>query len=223
MLKSYEELRKINVRPFCKERDCIPYLPYNKCIDLLRENGAEEAHFVPVDNPKTHSSVFETETVFADKNGITNRCYETKIEIHIDGKLYPMKSPIMNGANPVRDNSMSQQRVWNSMARSFVKGVAMYTGLGFDLWLEGEEAEQKQQAAADQHHDIMKVKEQVLQTLTAIQKEGNMTRSDIASRMSRSEEELVSYINQYDILLAVENNLMYILKQIRQEVPNDRR
>lgn len=33
---------------------------------------------------------------------------------------------------------MSQQRVWNSMCRSFVKCVAIHTGLGFDLWLKEE-------------------------------------------------------------------------------------
>ena len=44
----------------------------------------------------------------------------------------------MNGSNPVKDNSMSQQRVWNSMCRSFVKCVAIHTGLGFDLWLKEE-------------------------------------------------------------------------------------
>ena len=38
----------------------------------------------------------------------------------------------------VKDNSMSQQRVWNSMCRAFVKCVAIHTGLGFDLWLKEE-------------------------------------------------------------------------------------
>ena len=46
----------------------------------------------------------------------------------------------MNGANPVKDNSMSQQRVWNSMCRAFVKCVAINTGLGFDLWAKEENA-----------------------------------------------------------------------------------
>ena len=49
-----------------------------------------------------------------------------------------MQSPVMNGSNPVKDNSMSQQRVWNSMCRSFVKCVAIHTGLGFNLWLKEE-------------------------------------------------------------------------------------
>ena len=34
---------------------------------------------------------------------------------------------------------MSQQRVWNSMTRSFVKCVAIHTGLGFDLWMKEEQ------------------------------------------------------------------------------------
>ena len=49
-----------------------------------------------------------------------------------------MQTPVMNGANPVKDNSMSQQRVWNSMCRAFVKCVAIHTGLGFNLWLKEE-------------------------------------------------------------------------------------
>ena len=36
---------------------------------------------------------------------------------------------------------MSQQRVWNSMCRSFVKCVAIHTGLGFGLWLKSEMGE----------------------------------------------------------------------------------
>lgn len=56
----------------------------------------------------------------------------------IDDMEYIMQSPVMNGSNPVKDNSMSQQRVWNSMCRSFVKCVAIHTGLGFNLWLKEE-------------------------------------------------------------------------------------
>ena len=56
----------------------------------------------------------------------------------IDDKEYEMQTPVMNGANPVKDNSMSQQRVWNSMCRAFVKCVAIHTGLGFKLWIKEE-------------------------------------------------------------------------------------
>ena len=94
-LKPWDELRKIDVRPFCEERDEMLYLNWAKCISLLHENGAKVVRWTPIPDEKT-------------------------------------------GTNPVKDNSMSQQRVWNSMCRSFVKCVAINTGLGFDLWLKEE-------------------------------------------------------------------------------------
>lgn len=214
MLKPYEELRKIDVSDYTEKRDGADYLPYNKCIDLLHENGAEVVYFLPVQNPKTGGSLYESETVFEDKNGVKNRCYETRIEIHIDDKVYYMQSPVMNGANPVKDNSMSQQRVWNSMTRSFVKAVAMYTGLGFSLWLKEEEDERKAQNQADQYHDIMQVQNRVFETITAIQKKGNLTIADIAEKMDRSEDELRTYLKYYGILNAVEHNLNVILQKL---------
>lgn len=214
-LKGYDELRKVDVTPFCETRDGADYLPYNKCIDLLHENGAEIVYFIPVPNPKTGSSLYETETIFTDSKGNTNRCYETKIEIHIDDKVYYMQSPVMNGANPVKDNSMSQQRLWNSMTRSFVKAVAMYTGLGFSLWLKEEENERKEQYMADVYHDINKVQERVFETVTAIQKKGNLSLGQIAEKMGRTEDELSQYLKMYKILYAVESNLNAILKEIK--------
>lgn len=139
MLKSYEEMRAIDVRPYCERRDGYLYLNWARCIDLLRKNGAEKVYFTPIQNPLTGGSLYESETVFSDKKNNTNRCYETRIEVVIDDNKYIMHAPVMNGTNPVKDNSMSQQRVWNSMTRSFVKCVAINTGLGFDLWLKEEE------------------------------------------------------------------------------------
>lgn len=138
MLKSYEEMRKIDVRPYCEEREGKLYLNWAKCVELLHENGAEKAYFVPIPDPKTGSSLRMTDVVFTDKSNNTNRCYETLIEVVIDDNVYRMQSPVMNGSNPVKDNSMPQQRVWNSMCRSFVKCVAIHTGLGFNLWLKEE-------------------------------------------------------------------------------------
>lgn len=214
MLKPYNELRQVDVSPFTEKRDGAEYLPYNKCIDLLHEHGAEVVYFLPVQNPKTGGSLYESETVFEDKNGVKNRCYETRIEIHIDDKVYFMQSPVMNGANPVKDNSMSQQRLWNSMTRSFVKGVAMYTGLGFHLWLKEEEDERKQQAMSDQYHDIMKVQNRVFETITAIQKKGNMTLADIAESMNRTEDELRNYLKYYSILNNLEHNLNVVYQKL---------
>lgn len=138
MLKSYKEMREVDITRFCEDRDGKLYLNWAKCVDLLHENGAEKVYFEPIPDPRTGSSLRYTDVVFADKNGVQNRCYETLIKVVIDDNEYYMQSPVMNGANPVKDNSMSQQRVWNSMCRSFVKCVAIHTGLGFDLWLKEE-------------------------------------------------------------------------------------
>ncbi len=137
-LKAWGEMRKIDVTPYCEERDGMTYLNWAKCIDLLHENGAGKVYWIPIPDEKTGSSLRMVEKEFADSKGNTNRCYETRILVVIDDNEYEMQSPVMNGSNPVKDNSMSQQRVWNSMCRSFVKCVAIHTGLGFNLWLKEE-------------------------------------------------------------------------------------
>ena len=137
MLKSYEEMRKVDVRKHCKKRDGIDYLNWAKCIDLLRENGAETVYFEPCTGANG-SSLIASDHTFTDKNGAVNRCYETKIKVVVDNNTYYMQTPVMNGSNPVKDNSMSHQRVWNSMCRAFVKCIAIHTGLGFDLWVQEE-------------------------------------------------------------------------------------
>lgn len=138
MLKGYKELREIDVTPYSEEREGIKYLNWAKCIDLLHEHGAEKVYFEPVPDERTGTSLRMTDVVFSDSKNNTNRCYETRIKVVIDDNEYIMQSPVMNGQNPVKDNSMSQIRVWNSMCRSFVKCVAIHTGLGFNMWLKSE-------------------------------------------------------------------------------------
>ena len=138
MIKSYDEMRKIDVQPYCEDRDGFSYLNWAKCIDLLHQYGAQKVYWYPVVDEKTGSSLRMVETEFKDTKGNTNRCYETRIHVVIDDIEEEFQAPVMNGVNPVKDNSMSQLRVWNSMCRSFVKAVAILTGLGFDLWLKEE-------------------------------------------------------------------------------------
>lgn len=208
-LKNYKELRKIDVTPYVEERDGAKYLNWAKCIDLLHENGAEKVYFIPLVNEKG-SSLFMSENTF--ENGLggnkkTNRCYETRIEIHIDDNVYIMQSPVMNGANPVQDNSMTQQRVWNSMCRSFVKGVAIYTGLGFDLWLKEEERNFKEMPDDDlSKHDLFKIKERVQELYTKIHKQGFSTR-DIAEKLHKTEDEIKAIFSYFDTISNFEKDL----------------
>lgn len=138
MLRPYDEMRQIDVRPYCEKRDGMLYLNWAMCVDLLHKNGAEKVYWLPIPDEKTGSSLRMTEAVFTDSKGNSNKCYETRIKVIIDDSEFEMQTPVMNGSNPVKDNSMSQQRVWNSMCRAFVKCVAIQTGLGFDLWLNEE-------------------------------------------------------------------------------------
>lgn len=137
MLKSWDEMRKIDVSPYCEERDGFTYLNWAICVKLLHDNGAEKVSFLPIPDA-TGNSLRMSQQQFKDSKGNTNRCYETRIEVFIDDDRYEFQTPVMNGANPVKDNSMSQQRVWNSMCRAFVKCVAIHTGLGFDMWIKEE-------------------------------------------------------------------------------------
>ena len=124
MLKNFNELRALDVSKYVEKRDGMDYLNWAKCIDLLHENGAENVFFKPLTN-ENGSSLFMSDQVFTDKNNVTNRCYEVAVEITIDDDVFIMRSPLMNGTNPVRDNYLTQQQVWNSQCRCFVKGVAM--------------------------------------------------------------------------------------------------
>lgn len=137
MLKSYEELRQIDVKKYCSDRDGFKYLNWAKCIELLHENGAEVVYFEPITHPDTGSSLIMSDVVFGEKEK-ANRCYETKIKVVIDDKTYYMQTPVLNGKSPVRDSYLNQQLVWNSMCRAFVKCVAIHTGLGFSLWIKEE-------------------------------------------------------------------------------------
>ena len=120
MLKKYEELRKIDVSQWVEQRDGADYLNWAKVVDLLHENGAEKVYFEPIANETTGSSLYMTDREFKDNKGNINKVYETAVRIVIDDLEFIQRGPVTNGSNPVKDNSMSQQRLWNCQTRLFV-------------------------------------------------------------------------------------------------------
>ena len=168
MLKSYDELKKIDLSEYIVQRDGADYINWARVVDLLHEFGAETVYFEPVVNKETGSSLYMTDQVFTTgKDAKTNRVYETAVRIVIDDLDFIQRGPVTNGSNPVLDNSMTQQRLWNCQTRLFVKGVAIRTGLGFNLWLKDEEINEKNNWEDDlTKHNIFKIRERIEQIYT---------------------------------------------------------
>lgn len=213
MLKKYDELRKIDVREFCDTRKAkddqgkeidVLYLNWARCMDLLHKNGAEVVYFEPCVNANG-SSLFMSDQVFTDSKGNTNRCYEVRVRIVIDELQFEAQFPLMNGSNPVKDNSLSQQRVWNAQTRAFVKGVAMRTGLGFDLWLNDVEGNEGGEDDLSRHN-IFAIKERVQIAYTKAIKKGMSTR-EIAERLHTTEEVVKVIFTYFDQLARFEKDL----------------
>lgn len=209
MIKSYDKLRKIDVSKWTDTRDGAEYLNWAKVIDLLHENGAEEVYFEPVVNELTGSSLFMTEQVFTDSKNNTNRVYETAVKVVVDDKEWIFRGPVTNGANPVKDNSMTQQRLWNCQTRLFVKCIAIHTGLGFDLWLKEEDKMSKQQEEDLSKHDIFKIKERCQILYTNKMKEG-LTTKEIAEKLHKTEDEVKALFSYFDTLSNFEKDLSNI-------------
>ena len=213
-IKSYAEMRKIDVLPHCEFREAkddkgqkieVPYLNWAKCKELLHENGAETVYFEPVVN-ENGSSLIMSEQVFYDKNEIPNRCYEVRVKIVIDDLEFEAQYPLMNGSNPVKDNSLTQQRLWNAQTRAFVKGVAMRTGLGFGLWVSGDEAEDKTPVDDLSSHNLFAIKERMQILYTNAIKKGLSTK-EIADKVEMSEDEVRVVFTYFDQLNRFEQKL----------------
>lgn len=215
-LKSYEDLKKLDLSKYITNRDGANYINWARIVDLLHENGATTVYFEPVVNEQTGSSLYMTEQVFeTGKDKITNRVYETAVRIVIDDLDFIMRGPVTNGGNPVRDNSMTQQRLWNSQTRLFVKGVAIRTGLGFNLWLQDELNEENNNWEDDlSKHNLFKIQER-MQILVSTKMKQGLSVSDISRKLGVSEEEFNNYFTYFKILDRLE-------KRVSEMKPDDK-
>ena len=202
MLKKFDELYKIDVRPFCdtkKGKDDngkvidIPYLNWAKCVTLLHENGAETVFFTPLRN-ESGSYLFSSRDVQNKDKRVTG-CYFVSVEIHIDDLVFTQDLPLMNGNLVVYDDTLNQLRISNAHARAFVKGVAIRTGLGFSLWAEDNEGE-KADSEDLSIHNIYKIKQRIEQKFTDLMKRG-MTQAEICEKCSLKEKDVGSILGKY--------------------------
>lgn len=202
MLKSWNEMRKLDISRYVKKRDGADYLPWASCLKLLYENGAEEVDFRAETN-ENGSSLFMSDQTFTDKSGNTNRCYEVRVAVGIDKKYYSITYPVMNGINAVRDNLMNQNAVHKAQMRAFVKCVAINTGLGFDLWLDDSDIEQDDDLSK---HSLKAIKERMQIKVTEAIKRG-MTTGEIAAKMDLDEDEFRGVFTYFSKLARFEKKL----------------
>ena len=203
MLKSFNELRKIDVTPYVKQRDGADYLPWATVVDLLHENGAEKVFFSPVYN-ENGSSLFMSDQAFTDKSGNVNRCYEVRINVTVDDDSFVYSYPLLNGINAVRDNTLNQNVVFKAMARAFVKAVAIRYGLGFSLWAK-EDVEGIEDDISK--HNLFAIKERFQQEYTRVLRDKHLSTKEIADGCGMSEDEVKVLFTFFDQLDRFEKKL----------------
>ena len=92
----------------------------------------------------------------------------------------------------------------------FVKGVAIRTGLGFNLWLKEEENNDKASKWDDlSYHDITKIKERCQEEYTKLLKAG-LSVKDIAEKLHKTEDEVKAIFSYFDTLNTFEKDLLNI-------------
>ena len=204
MLKSWKEMCDLDISKYVKQRDKADYLPWSSCLKLLYENGAERVAIRTLTDANG-SSLFMSDQVFKDKNDKTNRCYEVRVEVVIDGHDYSISYPVMNGINPVRDELMNQNAVHKAQMRAFVKCVAINTGLGFNLWLDDSDIDDGGEDLSK--HNIRAIQERMQQAYTKLLKKG-MTTKEIADKL-RTNESTINYMltKSFDDLAMLEKDL----------------
>jgi hypothetical protein len=201
--KSFNEMLKVDVTPYVKKRDGQDYLPWANCKKLLHDNGAETVLFWPVPGPDG-STLRKSDMEFIDKNGVGNRCYEVLVHIKVDNLEWETTYPVINGNNPVKDNSMSQLRVHNAIRRGFVKGVAERTGLGFSLWLEVDDLPDEVDDLSK--HSLAKCRQRLLELVTAKINAG-LPLNIIADRLGMEEDTLRAKFSLYNELAKLEKTI----------------
>lgn len=208
--KSFNEMAKIDVSPYVKQRDDVDYLGWAMCKKLLHDNGAEVVMFYPVPG-EDGSTLRMSSEAFADKNGVINRAYEVLVHIKVDNIEWDIAYPVMNGNNPVKDNSMSQLRVHNAVRRAFVKGVAERIGLGFGLWLDEDDLPQEEVEDLSKH-SLMKCKQRMLELVTSTINDKKIPLDIIADRLGMDEETLRGKFTLYNELAKLEKAISEMQK-----------
>lgn len=207
-LKPFNELVQVDVRPLCDYRDAkdesgkpvkVPYLSWAKCAKLLHENGAESVWYAPRVCPQTQSYLWPQHTVTTSKGRVT-QCWFVSVEVHIDEMCFTYDMPLLNGSLVVYEDTLNQLRINNALARAFVKGVAVRTGLGFDLWAEGDSDEGADDLS---RHSIYAIRERIERLMTAKEK-GGISHEELLAHVGMRPGQFSKMLGYFDTIARFE-------------------
>ena len=206
MLKSFNELSKVDVTPYIEKRDGADYISWTSVVKLLHEHGASKVWWDTIQSPSGHS-IFMTDQVFADKNGKTNRCYEIRVKLQVDDDEFTYTYPIMNGIHPVKDDLMNQVAVEKAKQRALVKAVAIRYGLGFNVWAKDEIEDDTDDIYK---HSIKAIEERTQILYTRLIRKG-MSTNDIAQALNKTPDEVKTIFTFFAQLDRFEQDLTRLL------------
>ena len=214
MLKPYHEMVQVDVLPRCDYREAkddngkkikVPYLNWATCKSMLHENGAETVYFTPL---KTlEGSYLFTSANVANKDGRKTGCWFVSVEVHIDDLVFTMDMPLMNGSLVVYEDTLNQLRISNAHARAFVKGVAIHTGLGFNLWTTEKDTERDSDDLSG--HSIWSIKERIERMITAKEKAG-LDHRDLLSTLNLNDKQFRTLMLQFNNIATLEQKLQQL-------------
>jgi hypothetical protein len=161
MIKPFNEMVKLDIKDHIEqkpnfvwdkeknkmvEKGSFDYLNWAKAIILLYENGAEKVNYKPLKNEAGHS-LFMNPSLMAD--GLSG-CPEVRVWLQVDDKDGEFNYPIARGASIVKKENMTQLDIHVCQQRALVKGIAVLTGLGLNLWAKEDfKPEEDPEAAAE--------------------------------------------------------------------------
>lgn len=206
MLKSFNELSKVDVTPYIEKRDGADYISWTSVVKLLHEHGATKVWWDTIQSPSGHS-IFMTDQVFVDKNGKTNRCYEIRVRLQVDDDEFTYTYPIMNGIHPVKDDLMNQVAVEKAKQRALVKAVAIRYGLGFNVWAKDEIDDD---ADDIYKHSLKAIEERTQIAYTRLIRKG-MSTNDIAQALNKTPDEVKTIFTFFAQLDRFEQDLAKLL------------
>ena len=113
---------------------------------------------------------------------------------------------MLNGINPVKDNSLNQNVVFKAMARAFVKAIALRYGLGFSLWSREEIDSQDEDDIYK--HSLFAIKERFQQEYTRVLRNKKLSTKEIAEKCEMTEDEVKVVFTYFDQLDRFEKKLI---------------